>query len=236
MTFRNDSWSKTQNEVLEMAVHEQDRIHAREAADMSKNQSSFVNPFTRKRCPSSDNVPASPGNKPLLGFLNFGTSNAENSIPDGAPKHSDQLQEKTKEHSELVNSLSQQEDHSQEEPDAEIAFKEVSGVDSQRETGDNTIRPAADEQISKKTALFLPRVERVSRSDTASADAFVGSDETPIEHPGIHTSVAESHDSECPSTADTTEGDPSVKGQDAGEIFKSSMIHVGKFFSFAQGK
>ncbi len=53
MTFRNDSWSKTQKETLQLAIQEQERLNPEAQLFV---QPTFVNPFTRKRSQSGDNV------------------------------------------------------------------------------------------------------------------------------------------------------------------------------------
>jgi hypothetical protein len=69
MTFRNDSWSKTQKDTLQMAIQEQELLHPE--ASSSHQQINFVNPFNRIRSQSSDSA-TRPG---IFGKWNFPGTN-----------------------------------------------------------------------------------------------------------------------------------------------------------------
>lgn len=69
MTFRNDVWSKSQKEALQIAIQEHERLNPESTVS---HQPAFINPFSRKRGQSGDNMSLSgTPNKNILGFLNF---------------------------------------------------------------------------------------------------------------------------------------------------------------------
>lgn len=106
MTFRNETWTKSQKEALQMAIQEQERLHPESASAYPAAHIAMMNPFARKRGQSADNSAPSPSNKTppknnsnknIWGFLNFQGSggNAETNNTVGTPRST---QEESHEH------------------------------------------------------------------------------------------------------------------------------------------